>query len=176
MLSLAVSLVFVAFVVFVKLISSVLKRRKYAAEAAARGCAKLPTLPRKGFLGLGRLTEVAKANKEGRTPQWFIERFAELGDDVHTFSASALDFELIVTRDPENVKTMFQTNSRDFEISPHRKDIWSPLLGDGIFTAQGEMWKHSRQLLRPQVSQRKVNHLTSHYDLITRSLCADGDT
>lgn len=129
------------------------------AEAAARGCAKLPALPRKGFLGLGRLSEVAKANKEGRTPQWFMEKFNELGEGVHTFSASALDFELIVTRDPENVKAMFQTSSRDFEISPHRKDIWSPLLGDGIFTAQGDAWKHSRQLLRPQVSHHKSSVL-----------------
>ena len=142
------------FVLLFKIVSTVLKRRRYAAEAAARGCAKLPALPRKGFLGLGRLSEVARANKEGRTPQWFIEKFDELGKDVHTFSASALDYELIVTRDPENARAMFQTRSRDFEISPHRKDIWSPLLGDGIFTAQGDAWKHSRQLLRPQVSHR----------------------
>lgn len=135
-----------------RIISNAFRRRKYAAKAAALECSNLPVLPRKGFLGLGRLTEVAKANKEGRTPQWFMEKFDELGENVHTFIASALDFELIVTRDPENVRTMFQTSSRDFEISPHRKEIWSPLLGDGIFTAQGEAWKHSRQLLRPQVS------------------------
>jgi hypothetical protein len=154
MLAPALGLAFIAFSILFKFVSGVLKRRQYAAEAAARGCAKLPSLPRKGFLGLGRLSEVAKANKEGRTPQWFIEKFDELGQDVHTFSASALDYELIVTRDPENARAMFQTSSRDFEISPHRKDIWSPLLGDGIFTAQGDAWKHSRQLLRPQVSHR----------------------
>ena len=85
-------------------------------------------------------------------PQWFIEKFEEVGKDTHTFRASALDYELLVTRDPENARAMFSTNSHDFEISPHRKDIWSPLLGDGIFTAQEEAWKHSRQLLRPQVS------------------------
>lgn len=128
-----------------------IQRRHDAAEAARRGCERPPILPRKGFLGLGRLSEASKANKEGRTPQWFIEKFDELGEDVHTFRASALDFELIVTRDPENARAIFATESSNFEISPHRKAIWSPLLGDGIFTAQGEAWKHSRQLLRPQV-------------------------
>lgn len=135
-------------------VSGAISRKRRATEAKVRGCEDPPTLSRTGFLGLGRLSEVSKANKEGRTPQWFIEKFDEVGQDIHTFRASALDYELIVTRDPENARAIFQTNSRDFEISPHRKDIWSPLLGDGIFTAQGEAWKHSRQLLRPQVSRR----------------------
>jgi hypothetical protein len=135
-----------------KIGSYIYTRRRHAAESARRGCASLPALQTRGFLGLGTLAEVSKANKEGRTPQWFIEKFNELGDHVHTFSAAALDYELIVTRDPENARALFSSQSRDFEISPHRKDIWGPLLGDGIFTAQGEAWKHSRQLLRPQVS------------------------
>ena len=96
-----------------KITSIAVRRKQYASKAAALGCSRLPVLPRKGFLGLGRLTEVAKANKEGRTPQWFMEKFDELGEDVHTFIASALDFELIVTRDPENVRTMFQTSKSD---------------------------------------------------------------
>jgi hypothetical protein len=133
-------------------LNSIRRKWTHAAEAAKRGCSKLPVLPRMGFLGLGRLSEVHKANLDGRTPQWFIEKFDGLGEDVHTFSASALDYELIVTRDPENAKAAFSSLARDFEISPHRKDIWGPLLGEGIFTAQGEAWKHSRQLLRPQVS------------------------
>ncbi|CZR54539.1 related to n-alkane-inducible cytochrome P450 [Phialocephala subalpina] len=139
--------------------STAISRRRRATEAKHRGCEDPPTLPRKGFLGLGRLSEVSKANKEGRTPQWFIEKFEEVGQDVHTFRASALDYELIVTRDPENARAIFQTNAREFEISPHRKDIWSPLLGDGIFTAQGEAWKHSRQLLRPQFAREQISDL-----------------
>lgn len=155
-LMLSCSLLFLSFVYW--RISNILSRRKHAVEAEARGCEDPPSLSRTGFLGLGRLSEVAKANKEGRTPQWFIEKFEEVGQHVHTFKASALDYELIVTRDPENAKAIFATNANDFEISPHRRDIWSPLLGDGIFTAQGEAWKHSRQLLRPQVC-RPLNHV-----------------
>ncbi|RDW56492.1 hypothetical protein BP5796_13133 [Coleophoma crateriformis] len=105
---------------------------------------RVSTYPaRKGILGLGRLSELAQSNKEGRTPRWFVERFNELGDAVHTFRAFALEFELVVTRDPENARAVFAANARDFEISPHRNATWSPLLGDGILTAQGENWKHS---------------------------------
>ncbi|KAE8448461.1 hypothetical protein EG329_009526 [Mollisiaceae sp. DMI_Dod_QoI] len=140
-------------------VSSALSRKKRTAQAKLRGCEDPPSLPRKGFVGLGRLSEVSKANKEGRVPQWFIEKFDEVGRNVHTFRASALDYELIVTRDPENARAIFSTNSRDFEISPHRRDIWSPLLGDGIFTAQGSAWKHSRQLLRPQFAREQISDL-----------------
>lgn len=140
------------FTLLFKVASSAVKKRRYAAEAARRSCEPPPKLPNKGLFGLGRLSEASRANKEGRTPQWFIEKFNELGESVHTFRAAALDYELIVTRDPENARAIFSTRSADFEISPHRKDIWRPLLGDGIFTAQGQEWKHSRQFLRPQVS------------------------
>lgn len=50
-----------------------------------------------------------------------------------------------------------------------RRRIFFPLLGDGIFTQEGQSWKHSRQLLRPQFAWRQywdleifeyhVNHL-----------------
>ena len=129
-----------------------ISKRQHAKESRSRGCVEPPSLSRKGLFGLGRLSEVSRANKEGRAPQWFVEKFKEVGEGVHTFRASALDYELIVTLDPENARATFQTNAQDFEMSPYRRDIWSPLLGDGIFTAQGEAWKHSRQLLRPQVS------------------------
>ena len=31
-----------------------------------------------------------------------------------------------------------------------RRDITFPMFGDGIFTQEGEAWKHSREMLRPQ--------------------------
>ncbi|KAL2072959.1 hypothetical protein VTL71DRAFT_10283 [Oculimacula yallundae] len=178
-------LVLVSFIIYWR-ITNYLSRRQISKESNIRGCQDPPSLQRKGLFGLGRLSEVSRANKEGRAPQWFVEKFDEVGDGVHTFRASALDYELIVTRDPENARAIFQTNSQDFEISPYRKDIWSPLLGDGIFTAQGEDWKHSRQLLRPQFSRDQISdldleeehvqtllnlpHLRSHSDGWTQSL------
>lgn len=34
-----------------------------------------------------------------------------------------------------------------------------PLLGNGIFTQDGEAWKHSRAILRPQFSRGKITDL-----------------
>jgi len=151
-----------SFVVYKKILN-IFRRRKYSAEAERLGCRDPPTLPNKGFLGLGRLAEISKANKKGRHPQWFVEKFDEMGRNIHTFRGSALDYEVLITRDPENCKAIYSTHAKDFEISPHRKSAWSPLLGDGLFTAQGEAWKHSRQLLRPHVRVSQPYDDTHHF-------------
>ena len=41
-----------------------------------------------------------------------------------------------------------------------RRQIFFPLLGDGIFTQDGPSWKHSRDLLRPQFSYQQYKDLT----------------
>jgi cytochrome P450 len=38
-----------------------------------------------------------------------------------------------------------------------RRWVFGPLLGDGIFTQQGESWKHSRELLRPLFTSNRVD-------------------
>lgn len=40
-----------------------------------------------------------------------------------------------------------------------RREIFFPLLGDGIFTQDGPPWKHSRDLLRPQFSRQQYQDL-----------------
>lgn len=40
-----------------------------------------------------------------------------------------------------------------------RRQIFFPLLGDGIFTQDGAAWKHSRQMLRPQFSRQQYQDL-----------------
>lgn len=39
-----------------------------------------------------------------------------------------------------------------------RFEVFGPLLGDGIFTQDGESWKHSREMLRPHFSSNRVDN------------------
>lgn len=43
-------------------------------------------------------------------------------------------------------------------MGPRRK-VMFPFFGDGIFTQQGDTWKHSRELLRPQFTHRQYEDL-----------------
>ncbi|GAB1198417.1 hypothetical protein APSETT444_007736 [Aspergillus pseudonomiae] len=58
-----------------------------------------------------------------------------------------------------------------------RRKIFFPFLGDGIFTQDGDAWKHSRELLRPQLSRQKyrtLNVFRSHVDSLLRQIPGDG--
>lgn len=40
-----------------------------------------------------------------------------------------------------------------------RRDITFPMFGDGIFTQEGAEWKHSRDILRPQLQHKQYENL-----------------
>jgi cytochrome P450 len=46
----------------------------------------------------------------------------------------------------------------DFGMGP-RRAITFPMFGDGIFTQEGPEWKHSRDLLRPQLQHKQYENL-----------------
>ena len=158
-----------------KLVSSLIARRRVNLEASRQGCEPPYALPNKDFLGLTRLLGLLKATKEERGPQYLLETFnAEAGEDVHTFHIHIFPrSQTLMTRDPENVKAIFVTHASSFEINAYRSGIFRPLLGDGIFTLRGEAWRHSRGLLRPQFSREQLSDLTleqRHVDTLLSSL------
>jgi cytochrome P450 len=63
-----------------------------------------------------------------------------------------------MTIDPVNIQTIL--TSDDWGIGMRRK-ITFPLLGDGVFTQDGPKWKHSREVLRPQLLRRRYDDLES---------------
>ncbi|KAF2174286.1 hypothetical protein M409DRAFT_62362 [Zasmidium cellare ATCC 36951] len=73
-------------------------------------------------------------------------RFKETG---HTFTFYQLGTEKILTIDPENIKAVLSTQFSDFALGNERAEHFEPFIGHGIFTADGEAWQRSRQLVRP---------------------------
>ena len=51
----------------------------------------------------------------------------------------------------------------DFGFGP-RRNIFYPLLGDGILTQEGVAWQHSRELLKPQFTQHQYQDLEMFRD------------
>jgi cytochrome P450 len=83
----------------------------------------------------------------------------EVGMNNQTVRVPILDYELLVTRDPKNVKAMLSAQVADYDISETRSNAFMPLLGEGILTSRGAQWKHSRDLVRPQFSHEQVSNL-----------------
>lgn len=65
----------------------------------------------------------------------------------------------ILTREPEHVKTILTSKFADFGKGPVFHEVWSPFLGDSIFTTDGKLWQDSRGLIRPMFIKERVSDL-----------------
>lgn len=98
-----------------------------------------------------------KATNEDRSPQFIASCLDNINPQCHTVKVPIFDYEILVTRDPENVRAIFcGTTAADYDISASRAASWFPMLGRGIFTTRGWEWKHSRSMLRGQFARDVV--------------------
>ncbi|KAI1398661.1 cytochrome P450 monooxygenase [Hypoxylon fuscum] len=115
------------------------------------------SLPRAGRwpLGLDLLMLTLKASDEFRLMEFFLENFRKFGN---TFQQVIGPNTSILTIEPANVETILSSNAKDWGLG-FRRTIFFPLLGDGIFLQEGDVWKHSREILRPHFYHRHYENL-----------------
>ena len=107
-------------------------------------------------LGLAFILQMVRVYKEKRYLEWWQTLAVENG---YTFSYWLLGQRIYVTADPENVKTIFSSSFETFEHGPTRQAAGRPLVGNGIFVADGESWSAARALLRPSFAKTQINDL-----------------
>jgi cytochrome P450 len=125
-----------------------IQRRKFK---RAHDCKPPPRLD-SGFMGIKRYLEIRRKIKKRTTFKDAQKNFNETGT---TLSQVVLGASIVSTIEPENVKAVLSTKFTDFSLGL-RHNSFFPLLGDGIFTLDGEGWSHSRAMLRPQFSREQV--------------------
>ncbi|ODV65764.1 cytochrome P450 alkane hydroxylase [Hyphopichia burtonii NRRL Y-1933] len=149
---------------------SVLMRISQHQKAKKLGCKPIRVVKSDGFYGFKLMREVMKLKSEGKMVDYNNERFIEFQAD--TFLTYVAGRKFITTRDPENIKAVLATQFNDFCLGI-RHAQFLPLLGDGIFTLDGEGWKHSRAMLRPQFAREQVAHVKSlepHIQVLARHI------
>ena len=80
-----------------------------------------------------------KADREKRVPDMFMDIYEELGA-ASTWAQKFLGTESLVTVDPKNIQAILATQFNNFAIGDVRRKQFAPLLGNGIFTADGKAW------------------------------------
>ncbi|KAF5865893.1 hypothetical protein ETB97_001961 [Aspergillus alliaceus] len=114
------------------------------------------------FLGLDNIRENIDAAKKHILLERGLSRFHKYGN---TFRARRLRTPIIVTREPQNVKTILSLKFKDYGLG-NRIHAFGPLLGHGIFTTDGEHWAHSRAMIRPNFVKDQVAHLDIFEELM----------
>ncbi|KAI0475564.1 cytochrome P450 alkane hydroxylase [Xylariaceae sp. FL0804] len=123
-------------------------------ERRSAGCSK-PVRTHRLPLGLDILAQSFQANREHRYMEYLLGQFRRFGN---TFQQTVGLDSTIFTIEPANLQAILSTNAQDWDIGM-RRAIFLPLFGDGLFTQDGEAWKHSRNNLRPHFSHRLYDDL-----------------
>ncbi|KAL2863129.1 cytochrome P450 [Aspergillus lucknowensis] len=144
--------------------------------AKAHGCGPIPAIPTYDpFMALDRLYFNIKTAKQRKILETNVARFVELGNTVR---AQRITTPMILTREPENVKTILSLKFNDYSMGD-RLQIFGRLLGHGIFTSDGEDWTRSRHMIRPNFVKEQVAHLEIFEELMEDLFAlipADGST
>ncbi|PLB46480.1 cytochrome P450 alkane hydroxylase [Aspergillus steynii IBT 23096] len=130
-------------------------RQEYDAIARQHGCLPPPMLQNQRPLGVDRLEQIFRASNESRLMELFLFHFRQTG---YTLQQVFLLTPAFGTVDPANLRAMLSSKFADWDNGP-RRAITFPMFGDGIFTQEGEAWKHSREILKPQLFYRTYENL-----------------
>ncbi|KAI1418908.1 cytochrome P450 monooxygenase CYP539B5 [Xylaria sp. FL1777] len=105
---------------------------------------------------------------------WFIkksnqnqipEAYEEVYDSLPFESRNVYEHQFlpgsrtIETREPAHIKAILAGDFHSFGKGPNFHRIWSPFLGDSIFTTDGKLWHNSRSLIRPMFMTDRMSDL-----------------
>lgn len=65
--------------------------------------------------------------------------------------------DLYMVNNPTLVKQVLDTDAEDFPKSPLLGEALEPLLGESIFTTNGEQWRRQREMMNPAFAQARLN-------------------
>lgn len=120
-----------------------------------------------------------------KTSQWTLQHTLLENIDKLLFSSGSQTVELnligsstLWTTEAENIKTVLSTDFKSFRLPDKPKEI-DLLLGEGIFTSDGQAWHQSRELLRPCFSRAQLadlDMLEKHVNALIEAIPRDGST
>ncbi|KAI8993079.1 cytochrome P450 [Trametes punicea] len=82
----------------------------------------------------------------------------------YTFLVELYFVKRFVTFEPEHVKAILSTDFGSYAKGVNFRDQMRSLLGEGVFNADGELWKFHRSIARPFFSKDRI----SHFDIFDR--------
>ncbi|MCJ1316155.1 hypothetical protein MMC15_001475 [Xylographa vitiligo] len=144
----------------------------------AKGCQPIPLWPVPfGTFGVGFIIESYQCLKARTLLETEQKRFATVG--VNTFRMQILRESVVMTLEPDNLKTILSLDFKSWSIGPARKRSLTLFLGEGIFTTEGAAWERSRNMLRPAFVRSQIGDLAgleTHVAHLVQAIPRDGST
>ncbi|PPR07845.1 hypothetical protein CVT24_002990 [Panaeolus cyanescens] len=122
-------------------------------NAKRLGAVRPPVLKESSRAIIGKLTE---SILNGYPADVVLDWTEEYGP-VYRSEVPLLGSRVIMTTEPQHVKGILATNFESFEKGPVFRNQFDSLLGQGIFNADGEMWKFHRAITRPFFTRERIS-------------------
>ena len=149
-------------------------RSKLSSE---HGCKPPPRYPvRDPLFGLDVIYNSLRAVKR-RTFMSEIRSQYEVYGSTHSSRLATLP--VIMTIEPENIKTVLSTKFKDYVVGTPRRRAFSPIMANSILVADGDEWEHSRAFLKPSFQRNQVGDLgtlETHVQNLIEAIPQDGST
>ncbi|CAG8979093.1 hypothetical protein HYALB_00000223 [Hymenoscyphus albidus] len=144
-------------------------RRRFNEAAKSHGCRLATRYPNwEPFLGLDVFLFFGMKTIHGKRSDEFVKIHAKYGP---TFAMKCLSIEpMLQTSSSRNIQTIAATKFDDWGVGPSRGNIGAPFLDRGVFTVDGEFWKHSRALIRPTFNRAEIADLDHFENYVARFL------
>ncbi len=68
----------------------------------------------------------------------------------------------LLLNDPDAIKHVLVDNHANYQRNLAARRILQPVLGDGLFLAEGDAWKHQRRTIAPSMAPRALDVLARH--------------
>jgi cytochrome P450 len=156
--------------VIVVYILALAKERLRRAEQRRRlindhGCEPAPVEAQRSCLsGIDSLLESYKHKKRGTYLLHEQQCFKRYGN---TYSTTRLGMEVLNTIDPENVERIMRS-PKTFIARPIRKIPLGGLVGHGILTADGDVWKRQRTIMKPSFHHKRIGEFEMYEEHMHR--------
>ena len=95
----------------------------------------------------------------------------------HTFGLWMVMQRVVVTSEPENIKTILSSSFDDFELGSNRRYGMRFWIGGGIFATDGQKWHDARSLLRSSFAKSRIcdtEMFETHFQYFLNVLTAEG--
>ncbi len=91
-----------------------------------------------------------------------LELWGRAAYDEGILAGSFLGREQVLVNDPDAIRHVLVANHENYERNEATRRILRPVLGDGLFLAEGESWRAQRRAIAPSMAPRALDLLARH--------------
>lgn len=91
-----------------------------------------------------------------------LELWGDRAYDLDVIPGKFLGRKQVLLNDPEAIRHVLVTNHENYGRNVGTKRVLFPVIGNGLFLAEGELWRHQRRTMAPAFAPRTMAILARH--------------